>query len=469
VASFNRHTGIARALAFGLGSCVLTPAASAQISGIEVPELNDVDNAMINFMNANGIRGAVLGIMRNGCIIYQRGFGWHDEAETVAMPENALVRIASCTKPITAAAIQDLVDDGVIDTGDFIFDLGQPGGGGIVPCGPFGGLGDSRLEDVTVQHCLSHQGGWDRDVTPDLTRRECQIADEMGIESPPGRMNTMNWILGQGLEFTPGDDAKYANAGYLALGMAVESVSGMNHIDYIRSHILTPNMWVPWTDIRVGRTFPENQPSREAYYNSSENRAQCVFPRGIFNACGVNREPEAYGGYDHEARVGQGAMVVSAATMLRFLDTYRVQTFSDDIGARLNGTYVPGAHDGSLPGLNTLMRQRSDGIHYFVFFNNDSTGDHYGWSFDAILNPILSAVTDWPADCVDGFWVHPTAASTGTYGSYNRPFADMDQALPNLGHGSRVNFWPGESDWNGTITTKLMLRAPLGTVRIGQP
>lgn len=437
------------------------------VTGVAVPELDWADDMMLDFMNDNGISGAVLGITRNGCVVYQRGFGWHDAAQTVAMPENSLFRIASCTKPITAAAIQRLAADGELALGDDVFDLGQAGGG-ILAVNPFGGAGDNDFDDITVQQCLVHTAGWDRGISGDHTYRECQIAGDMGVASPPGRVNTMNWILGQPLNWTPASQTNYSNEGYLALGLVVEEASGMSYIDYVRSRILTPNMWVPWTDVRVGRTFPENQSVREAYYDSTSN-VTLVLPHGGDAACDGDSVERAYGGYDHEARVGQGAMVVSAATMLRQLDTYNVQVFSNNIGTPLSGTPVNGNHNGGFAsaGVNTFMRQRTDGVSFFVFFNRDSAGTNFGNQFDALLNPQIAAQVDWPDDCIDGFWVHPSQALPGVYGSFDRPYADLTEALPQLGDGSRVNIKSGNSDWTGTIDKKVMLRAPQGTARIG--
>jgi len=73
----------------------VTCAAQIPVRGVPVPELSWLDSEMTQLMEDNDISGGLLGIMRNGVIIYQRGFGWHDEARTIGMPENALVRVAS--------------------------------------------------------------------------------------------------------------------------------------------------------------------------------------------------------------------------------------------------------------------------------------------------------------------------------------------------------------------------------------
>src|SRR5262245_21211507 len=76
------------------------------ISGRPVASMAVFDTTMTDFMTANSIEASVLGIMFSGQIVFLRGYGSQDGG--VNMPENALVRLASCNKPITAAAIRDM-------------------------------------------------------------------------------------------------------------------------------------------------------------------------------------------------------------------------------------------------------------------------------------------------------------------------------------------------------------------------
>lgn len=451
-------------------------AVAQPVSGRYVSELSWADTTMLNFMTEYDISGGLLGIMKDGCIVYQRGFGWFDSDHDVNLPENALVRIASCTKPITAAAIQKLAAEGAFGPDGIdrlAFNLGQSNPG-ILNVTPWPNLGDSRLRNVTLRHLLTHRGGWDRDpdVGPgDVTYMECTIASDMGIDSPPGRTNTMRWILGQPLQFTPGSQQQYSNVGFLALGLIVEQVTGQSLITYLRQNILTQSDWVPYTDFRGGRTFKVWQPDREAWYDGSGGD-YCVFDNGeCVLGCSTPITNDAYGSWDHEARIGQGAIVVNVATMLQFLERYRCQVYSANIGTPLNGTRVNGAHNGALSGCNTYMAQRTDGVNVFIFFNKQANGNpsHYGSAVYALLDPQLTSQTNWPTTCIDGFWVNPTAILPNTFGGYNTYFQNVSNALNVLSDGSRLNCRPGNYNWHGTISTKLQLRAPLGTARLGQP
>src|SRR5262245_29084049 len=344
----------------------MTAAAQLPVTGRSVSQLAWADSNMQSFMQAHDIRAGLLAISHNGVIIYQRGFGYHNEAETTSMPENALVRIASCTKPFTGAAIQQLIADGEFTRESHAFNLGQSDPG-LLNITPFPSLGDSRLRDIRIRHLLTHTAGWDRDPpNTDWTYEECQIAGDMGVSSPPGRTNTMRWILGQPLQFTPGMRYEYSNIGYLACGLIVEQFTGLSLITYLRQNVLTTDMWVPSTDLRQGRTFHADQPAREAFYEGAQN--WCVFQSECPGLrCSILCD-SPYGSWDHEARIGQGGLVISAATALEFMNRYYVGAGSEDIGMPVNPT-SSGSHGGALVGVNCRFWQRGDGTNVFIWFN----------------------------------------------------------------------------------------------------
>jgi hypothetical protein len=443
-------------------------AANAQlpVTGRPISQLAWLDAEMQDFMADFDIRAGLLAVSHDDVVVYQRGFGYHNENETVSMPENALVRIASCTKPFTGAAIQRLAAQDVVTLEDHAFDLGQSGGG-ILPQDPFGPLGDNRLRDVRIRHLLTHTAGWDRDVVGDWTYEECQIAGDMGVTSPPGRDNTLRWILGHPLQFAPGMRSAYSNIGYLACGLIVEEVTGVGLLTYLRQNILTPDMWVPSTDLRQGRTFDADQPVREAFYEGGQN--WCVFQ----NECPGLRCSilcgSPYGSWDHEARIGQGGLVVSPATMMELMKRYYVASGSIHIGEPMSaGAW--GSHGGALVGVNCRAWQRSDGTKVFIWFNkknDDEDGNNFASLFATRIDSELTAQTNWPTLGVDGFWVLPGAAFVSYFGSYDTPFRGLTFALSQLTNGSRVNLKPGTDPFVGTISTKVQLRAPLGMARIG--
>ena len=345
---------------------------------------------MVEFMSRHGIESGALGIMRNGDVVFERGFGWRDSLHQIALAPNAMMRLASVSKPITAAAIRELVAEGLLELDDRVFDLGQEGGG-VLGLEPFPVLGDARLADVTVLDLLRHRGGWDRGIAGDLTYREIDIAEAMSLSSPPGRVNTVRYILGQPLEFAPGSAYAYANIGYLVLGLVIEEVSGRDYLSYVFEKVLNP-LGVSPADLVQGRTFPSARNPREPWYDYSGMGPNVFDPQGS-----AVRLPS--GGWDHEARIAQGGLVAATRAILEFLDVYQVA--GDGIGTRRSGSEGSGwrwNHGGSLPGTNTLARQRGDGVNYVVLFNSRPAS---GTAFSSLIRTEIDALLDagtilWP-------------------------------------------------------------------------
>jgi CubicO group peptidase (beta-lactamase class C family) len=455
------------------------PAAHAvpAVSGRPVPELADFDDTMTTFMDANSITAGVLGLIQDGRIVYLRGFG--DDYDGNPLPENALMRIASLTKPLAASVIRDLAADGEFDTTtDLAFDLGQPAGG-VLNYTPFQNLVDNRLQNTTIEDLLNHQGGWDHDTdndgsfeNNDWTYQEVTVANQMGIGSPPGRIPTMRYILGQPLQQNPGTGSSgttYSNHNYLALGLIAEQVSGQGLISYLRQNIVTPWMWVPGTEIIQGRTFRAWQNPREPEYDDPTQVTNVYDPDG-------DTVERPYGGWDHDARIGQGGIVLSAATMLTFADNYRVGYSGGNVGQPL-ADFPLGAnqwvsHTGSMPsGTTSAIRQRGDGYRIFVAFNRRNpvpgSANYANTMVGVIHNYLDNNAIPAINRTSDGFWTMPSGGVGTNVGGYHQPFHSVMEMLSGTTSGSKIRFLPGSSGWTGKIKKRMRFDAPLGVAKIG--
>jgi CubicO group peptidase (beta-lactamase class C family) len=458
------------------------PAARAvPITGMPVAELAIFDQVMSDFMDNNGIEAGLLGIMKDGVIVYQRGFGWKDSGHTTLLRHDALMRIASCTKPFTAAATQKLIAGGFLDPNDFVFDLGQPGGGILQPgtYAPFPALGDTRFAQTRLKDLYGHRGGWDRNITPDPTYKEVQIADDFNDANiptsyPPGRVKTVRWIMGQPLDFTPGTQRQYSNVGFLLLGLIVEQISGTNHLSYLRNNVIGPLDWAPVTELVQGRTFPGDRDPREPWYDDD------AMVQNVFDPDGpAVRRPD--GGWDHEARIGQGGIACSTTMMLHLAENYYIsdnQNSDPTYGLPTDGVRDDRWHNGAMPGgTMSMLVQRSDGINFAVIFNkngndvnspdpNNPTGYHFAIKA-AIEDAIDAGGFTWPAQGVDGQWTDFNEVGVGD-GSFEDPWNDVPTTLAQIADEGTVNIKPSTSDWTGVINQKVRIRAPLGTAVIGQ-
>ena len=473
------------------------------VSGKPVPGLDVFDTLMTELMETNDVSAGLLGVMKDGRIIYQHGFGWKDEGRSIPLQETAMMRLASVTKPLTAAAIRQLEQEGLLDVHvDRAFELGQtaqfptnkildclssPELGGYPPFPDPNDPGDPRLGDITVYHLLVHQGGWDRDRVPkEYTNDEWGIADDMETNMPPGRANTMRWILGKELQYDPGTATNrcaymndlcaftggcthcdsYSNVGYLTLGLIVEQLAGEDYLSYVKRAVFGPLPWCPTSFLQQGHTlFEDAHPLEPWYDNVSQTDTNVYPPHAVV--------PSTYGAWDHEARLMNGGLISDTRTILKYLDSYNVGLRDPDIGKELGGIRVTESHGGDKLGTMALAYQRQDGFNFVAIFNRHQPDAGTNLSMRAtLMQGLAAAATDpsmnWPETGVDGQWVRFESSATGESGSFDQPYTDLTTALQNAPSEETLNI-TGESDWTGTIDQVVRLRAHYGTAVIGQP
>lgn len=337
-----------------------------------------------SFSVSHGIGASALAIMKDGNVIYEGVSGFMDAGHETPIVSNVMMRVASVSKPVTAAAIRQLVADGLLALDARAFDLGQPEGG-LLTLQPFPSLGDSRLMNITVEHLLLHEAGWDRDSTADWVFREVSIARRMSVPSPPGRENTVRYVLGQPLQFEPGSETVYSNVGYLVLGLIIEKVSGKDYLSYVRENIFTP-LGISAEDVIQARTFPEDRSMREPWYDAPGLTHNVFDPNGP-------RVKWPDGGWHAEAKLAEAGLVTTTRALLEFADEYVV--WGSSIGRQRSsrdGSSWWSWHGGTIPGTNSLVYQSGEGVNYVVLFNRraiTSDGLSYVKQFMEILNTRL--------------------------------------------------------------------------------
>lgn len=173
--------------------------------------------------------GATAILVHDGDVVF-RGAAGHANLELgVAMEPDHLLRIASITKQMTAAAILLLQDRGLLDVGD---DVSK-----YLPDFPTQGA------TITIAQLLSHTSGvfsftdipgyW----RGDLIRADRDVDEMIALfaDAP--------------LKFSPGSQFSYSNSGYTLLGAIVERVSGKSYADFMQSEIFEP---LGMTDTQYG-------------------------------------------------------------------------------------------------------------------------------------------------------------------------------------------------------------------------
>jgi CubicO group peptidase (beta-lactamase class C family) len=463
------------------------PALEAQlpVSGRPVPGMTAFDTIMTDFMNSNGVTAGVLAISRAGRIEYLRGFGWLREPAAgqpgVPLPENAMMRTASVVKPVTAAAVRLVAAQGGFGTNglnSLAFDNLIVGSTGLLSVTPSPSLGDSRSANITLNHLLLHQGGFDRNMDPpgDVMFKSRTVAAALNVNSPPSNRDIMRYMLGQSLQWAPGTVSNlnnppgtdaYSNYGYMVLGEVLQAYAPGGYFGFVQGWILSPGRWIPSTEFALARALPVDRHPREPRYIASNN-GQSVFD----NDPPIDTVPLPDGGFHVEAMMAHGGTIASAPAMVRFANAFHLWYQNGDIGQPITITSPMQnyAHSGRLDGCNTWLQQRTNDVVFYLALNRTDYGDP---DYAAVLagrvnNQLSMGGFTWPDTESDGFWVTLGAENpTAGFGGYNSNYEGFQSALNQVTDGSYLRLRPGSQGWTGTITKRVRIDAPEGAALLG--
>jgi N-acyl-D-amino-acid deacylase len=316
-------------------------------SGAANPDLAAFDQVMQEFMRDRQISGGTLAVLKDGQIVLQRGYGYADARKHKLLGPETPLRIASVSKPITAAAVLKLIRAGKLRLDTKVFALLQ-----VTPLP--GKVMDKRLTDVTVGHLLTHQGGWDRETAGDPMFRWLQIAQELRKPGPVSAHDVVRYMAGEPLQFDPGSKSVYANFGYCVLGRVIEKASGKSYIRYVREDLLAP---LGIKSIDLGRTLPKDRDPREPLYLDP------ALSRSVFDSAAQVPAPD--GMFHLEAMDAHGGLIASAPDLVRFMHAYWLD--GQPRRAEEKRQFVV---FGSLPGTWAMALQRPDGVCIAALFNS---------------------------------------------------------------------------------------------------
>ncbi len=286
------------------GSGASAPKQQLPVTGPDVPGVAAYDKAILALLDKYKIPGASVAVTKDGKLILARGYGYADvESKTPVQPDS-MFRIASLSKPITAAAILHLAEQNKLNLDtkflDILTDFTLPANA------------DARLRSVTIRHLLEHAGGWDRDKSGDPMFMSIKIAGALNVPAPATCRNIIQYMLGQPLDFTPGSKYAYSNFGYCILGRVIEKVTGQPYEIYVRDNVLAP---MDIRAMRIGRSLLDGRaPSEVKYYDyPGAPLSPSVFPSI------TTQVPTPYGGFYLEAMDAHGAWIASAIDLTRFM------------------------------------------------------------------------------------------------------------------------------------------------------
>ena len=289
-----------------------------------------IDQVMGQLMQICDASAATIAIGRGDAIVFQKGYGFSDRQRKVPTKLDATMRIASCTKPITRTAVEVLIRRGKLQRDTLIFDFL-----GIPP--DENGLNDERIRQITIEHLMNHEGGWDRDATFDPLFNTDKIAQKLRVRNVE-KNHIVRYMWSMPLQFDPGTENRYSNFGYLLLGLAIEKATGESWINSVRELIATP---LGVDDFSLSSASSSARAPGEVTYERESN-------------------------INSRIRDSSDGLTTSAPSLCKFMSDYWLDGVPRG-DFRSIYIYYFGTHPQTT---TAVMEQRLDGLHYAILFNS---------------------------------------------------------------------------------------------------
>jgi CubicO group peptidase (beta-lactamase class C family) len=257
--NFMRFTSKVRLVVLILAAAVpMTPLYSANFDEKKLALLHP---RMQRFVDDHQIAGSVCVVGTSKGVIYQDAVGSLRLDPVQAMPKDALFRIASMTKPITAAGILILADEGKLKVTDAV-EKHLPEFRGqmlVAERGPERVVLKKPARPITLHDLLTHTSGLPA-YPPGLNdlyrKRDRSLAEgTLALSQRP-------------LDFEPGSRWAYSNSGIDTLGRIIEAVSGKSYETFLSERIFKP-LRMNDTTFRPSK---EQQPRIAGMYGMKDGR-----------------------------------------------------------------------------------------------------------------------------------------------------------------------------------------------------
>jgi CubicO group peptidase (beta-lactamase class C family) len=232
--------------------------------------------------------GAVVGVFKDGKIVYEHGYGLADIEHNIPISSETDFHIASMSKQFTAMDILLLAQDGKLSLDDDIRKY-------LPELHDFGKV-------ITIRNLLNHTSGL-RDQWNLLMLAGWRLEDvitEDDILKILSRQSALN--------FAPGEKYLYSNSGYTLLGVIVKRVSGQSLAQFTHDRIFEP----------LGMNHSRFQ---EQYGTLIKNRA-------------LSYEPNGDGVYDYVALSYSNAGATSLHTTVEDLLRWDENFYTGKVGGK---------------------------------------------------------------------------------------------------------------------------------------
>ncbi len=352
-------------------------------------------------------------ITRCGEPVHQSVLGFQSVERRVALPENALFRIYSMTKPITSVALMSLVEDGLVSLDDPLSKhLPEWGAPDVFKSGELGFFATVPAErPVQVIDLLRHTSGltygFQHRSGVDAAYRELGVGDVYGKLS---LAETVGALARLPLDFNPGEVWTYSIATDV-IGYLIETITGETLDRVLRKRVFEPLQMLDTSFVvpadRIGRLTSS--------YAMSQNGAMQLRDDSLSSPC--LRAPAFLS--------GGGGLVATASDYCRFANMLlnhgelgNARILAPKTVQLMTANHLPGGVE-----LSRLARS--------AFAESNYAGLGFGLGFAVVVNPARTLLPcsmgefHWGGSASTVFWVDPVEKITVTF---------MTQLTPSSAH-----------------------------------
>lgn len=307
-----------------------TPAESLKSTEL----IPSIDKALADLSAKDQFSGVVL-LAKDGKPIYQKAFGLASKRYGVPNQIDTKFNIGSICKTFTAVAIQQLAAAGKLSLDDKI--------DRYLPDFPA-----DKASKITIRQLLDHRSG----LGDFFNQKFIDIAKDK-------LLNNNDYIAlfrDEPLQFEPGTNQRYSNAGYSLLGAIIEKVSGQGYYDYIREHVTIPAGMSDTDSYASDLDVPNLATGYTHHFNGEEQDSTEWRNTWLMNG---KRPSAAGGGYS------------TAPDLLKFglaLQTHKLPMPEEEEG---KSAQIPDfGYAGGSPGDNSLIETYGRGGYILVVLSN---------------------------------------------------------------------------------------------------
>ncbi len=408
-----------------------------------------LDGLVPNQIKRENIAGAVVLVVKDGQVLYAKGYGYADVDKKIPVTPDTLFRPGSISKLFTWTAVMQQVQAGKID---LHADINQYLDFKIPATFP---------HPITMWNLMTHTAGFEEAIK------------DLIITDPKGVVSLRNYLITHMPErvYPPGTTPAYSNYGATLAGYIVQRVSGMPFDDYVEKNIFAP---LGMTHTTFVQPLPANlQPLMSQGYALGTDPPK---PYELIGAPPAGSSATSADDISHfmiahlQGGTYNGATILSpATTALMHSPQFAVDPPLPHMALGFyeetrNGHRIIG-HGGDTQWFHSDLHLIQDqNLGFFVSYNSSGRGeiDPRGELFHAFLNRYFPYTP--PAEAKQADAVHDAQLVAGDYITSRRPVTNI---MSFFGFITNLKVSPGK---NGTISVnefKNMNQVPKTFVEIG--